>query len=116
MILKDIVDTLNLKVITGQESLDAEVTHGYSSDLMSDVIANSQKGDIWVTLQVHLNIVAVATMKQLAGIILINGRKPEDETAQRAKEEKLPILVSELPAFELIGRLYQLGITGILDA
>ena len=116
MLLKDIVDTLNLEVITGRECLDAEVTHGYSSDLMSDVIANSQKGDIWVTLQVHLNIVAVATMKQLAGIILINGRRPEDETTQRAKEEKLPILVSELPAFELIGRLYQLGITGILDA
>lgn len=116
MRLKDIVEALELEVVTGAEWLGNEVNGGYASDLMSDVLANSQKGDLWVTLQIHPNIVAVASMRELAGIILINGRRPEKETEERATQEKIPILVSRLPAFELIGRLYQLGVSGMRDA
>jgi hypothetical protein len=79
---------------------------------MSDVMANAESGDLWVTLQIHVNIVAVAAMKELAGIVLINGREPEPATVEKAEEKGIPILVSKLPAFELIGRLYKLGIPG----
>ena len=72
----------------------------------------AREGDLWVTLQVHINIVAVAGMKELAGIVLINGREPEAETLKKAESENIPILVSKLSAFELIGRLYKLGISG----
>jgi serine kinase of HPr protein (carbohydrate metabolism regulator) len=113
MKLKDIVEELNLSVITGQETLDKDVTGGYASDLLSDVIANAKKGNIWVTLHVHQNIVAVATMKELTGIIIVNKRKPDDETLSKAKEENIPIMVSELPSFEIIGRLYKMGISGM---
>ena len=113
MKLEDIVRKLDLEVVSGQESLDREVTRGYASDLMSDVIANAEEGDIWVTLQTHLNTVAVASMKDLAGIVLINGRRPEQETLKRAVQEAMPILVSTLPAFEVVGRLYGFGITGM---
>ncbi len=115
MKLKDIVQSLDLKVITGQEGLECEVNCGYASDLMSDVIAHAEKGDLWITLQVHVNIIAVAVMKELSGIILINGRNPEQETLTRARDENIPLLGSDLPAFELIGRLYRLGITGVQD-
>jgi len=113
MKLKEIADTLGLEVRSGADMLDNEVRMGYASDLMSDVIANTQKGDLWVTLQVHLNVVAVASMKELSGVIIINSREPEAPTLKRAESENIPILVSALPAFELIGRLYQLGITGL---
>ena len=112
MKLKDIVQNLDLEVASGENNLDREVTRGYASDLMSDVIANAGKNDLWVTLQTHLNIVAVASMKELAGIVLINGRRPEQETLKRAIQEEIPILVSSLPSFEVVGRLYGLGITG----
>jgi serine kinase of HPr protein (carbohydrate metabolism regulator) len=112
MILKDIVRELDLEVKSGENNLNRQVTHGHVSDLMSDVIANTEKNDIWVTLQTHLNIVAVASMKELAGIVLINGREPEAETLKRATQEDVPILVSPMPAFEVVGRLYQLGIAG----
>jgi hypothetical protein len=79
---------------------------------MSDVMANAEEGCLWITLQTHVNIVAVAAMKELAGIVLINGREPEVETLEKAEDKKIPILVSQLPAFELIGRLYQMGISG----
>jgi len=104
---------LELELKAGQEPLSDDVQGGYASDLISDVIANAEEGDLWVTLQTHQNTVAVASMKGLAGIILVNGREPEPDTLQKAGEENIPLLVSDLPAFELIGRLYKLGLPGI---
>lgn len=112
MKLKEIVNKLNLIVKSAGGNLDREVTGGYVSDLMSDVIANGQEGNIWITLQIHQNIAAVASMKDLVGVILVNRREPEAETITKAEEENIPIMVTDLPAFELVGKLYQLGITG----
>ena len=113
MNLCEIVQTLKLEVKAGDQSLSNEVAGGYASDLMSDVIANAHEGDLWVTLQTHQNTIAVASMKELAGVVLVNGREPEPETLQKAREEDVPLLVSALPAFELIGRLYDMGLSGI---
>ena len=98
--------------MSASPSLDNEVTGGYASDLLSDVIANSRQGDVWVTLQGHVNVVAVASMKDLAGIILVNDRRPDEDAVEKAEEEGIPILVSGLPAFEVVGRLYGLGVRG----
>ncbi|MGD8984261.1 MAG: DRTGG domain-containing protein [Desulfobacteraceae bacterium] len=111
--LTDLVDKLQLEVKTGGHRLDVGVTRGYASDLMSDVMANANEGDLWVTLQTHQNIVAVAAMKALSGIILVNGREPEKETIQKAEAEEVPIMTSRLPTFELVGRLFELGVSGI---
>lgn len=116
MTLQQIVEELHLEVKSGENRLEEEVKRGYVSDLMSDVIANAQEGDVWITLQIHLNIIAVASMKSLTGIILINNRQPEENTLEKAKSENIPLFISELPAFELVGRLYQLGISGLGDA
>ena len=113
MRLSEVARALGLEVHSAAKGLDAEVLGGYASDLMSDVMANAEQGYVWVTLQTHVNIVAVAAMKELAGIVLINGRKPEKETVEKAEQKNIPILVSRLPAFELIGRLYDLGIPGL---
>ncbi len=83
-----------------------EVKRGYTSDLLSDVLANGEEDDVWITLQIHPNIVAIAGMKGLSGIVLINSRQPQEETVARAREENMPIMVSEMSAFELSGRLY----------
>jgi predicted transcriptional regulator len=113
MTVLDIVKSFGLKIRTGENRLNEEVTGGYASDLLSDVIAHSHKGNIWVTIQTHPNIVAVATMKELAGIILTGGREPDSDTLQKAEEEEIPILVSPLFSFELVGKLYQMGISGM---
>jgi hypothetical protein len=99
-------------VRAGDRALTNEVRGGYASDLISDVIAHGREGDLWVTLQTHQNTIAVASMKALAGVVLVNGREPEADTLQKAKEENVALLVSALPAFELIGRLYSLGLPG----
>lgn len=94
------------------EAVSREVRGGYASDLLSDVMANSREGDLWVTLQKHVNIVAVAHLNGLAGIVLVNGRRPEPDTAARAEEERIPIICTELPTFDVAGILHGLGIRG----
>jgi serine kinase of HPr protein (carbohydrate metabolism regulator) len=110
MRLKEIVEKLDLTVVAGQDKLENKVTGGYASDLLSDVIANSKEGNIWLTLQTHQNIIAVATLKDLAGIIIVNNRQPDEETLKKAEQEKIPLLTSKLTSFELAGKLYELGI------
>ena len=112
MKLAKLIEELALTVKTAQGGLDREVKGGYASDLLSDVMANSQEGDVWVTIQAHPNIVAVATLRDLAGIILANGRQPDAETVQRAKEEGVPIMCTSLPTYQVVGKLYHLGIHG----
>jgi len=113
MNLKDLVKEFNLEVKTGTAHLDGEVTGGYVSDLLSDVLAHAEEGVLWVTLHIHQNIVAVASHKGLSGIVLVYGRQPEKDTMAKAEEENIPILVSDLSAFELVGRLYKAGIRGV---
>jgi len=111
--LSELVEKLGMQVMAAKDSLDREVTGGYASDLLSDVLANSGQGNVWVTLQIHQNIVAVASMKDIAAVILVNGRQPEEETIEKAETENVPIMVTDLPAFELVGRLYGLGVSGM---
>ncbi len=110
--LAEIVELLGLTARTGKTLLKRAVTGGIVSDMLSDVMANGRKGDIWITLQVHPNIIAVAVLKELAGIITVNGREPESETIRRGEAENVPLLTSELSAFELVGKLYEMGIRG----
>lgn len=110
MTLREMVGALHLEVRSGADKLDREVTGGYVSDLLSDVIAHSQAGHLWVTLQIHENVVAVASLKDLAAVLIINGREPSEETKKKAEEEGIPIMVSTCSAFEVVGRLYAFGI------
>ena len=112
MKLGEIVEKLNLEVKAGKEGFNADVTGGYVSDLLSDVMANSRKGDLWITLQIHQNTIAVATLKELAGIILINAKEPAGETVVKAEQEGVPLLVSPMTAFEVVCQLHELGVSG----
>lgn len=113
MTLSGLVTKLGLRVFNGEIPLDRRVGGGYSGDLLSDVMANSRKDDLWVTMQVHENIVAVAVLKELAGIVLVNGREPAPGTLEQARKEGVPILGTSLTAFELVGKLYGLGLKRI---
>jgi len=112
MTLTDLATRLELKVHTTGTPLERPVLGGYVSDLLSDVIGHGRKDDLWVTMQVHPNIVAVAVLKELAGIVLVNGREPAAETLQQAEREGVPVLGTRLGAFELVGRLYGMGVKG----
>jgi hypothetical protein len=111
--LTEIVDELALVVRTAPGKLDVEVSGGYASDLLSLVMAKARKGNIWVTLQSHLNIVAVATLLELAGIIVTEGMALDETTVEKANEEGIPIMTTDLATFTVVGRLFQLGVPGV---
>jgi len=106
--LNEVIERLGLAVCTHPEKGDVDVTGGYAGDLLSDVIANSQAGNVWVTIQVHPNIAAVAVLKDLAAVVLANGRQPQDDTMQKAQQQGVTLATSRLPAFELIGKLHDM--------
>jgi len=108
MTLTEVVEKLGLHVLTSKGVSDAKVTGGYTCDLLSDVMANSKAGNLWITMQTHQNVLAVAKLKDLAGIILVNGRRPDEETIRKADEEDVTILGTDESAFSISGQLYQL--------
>lgn len=108
MNIEAIIKALNLKVRSAEDNLKKNISGGYTGDLLSDVMANSHEGDIWITRQVHQNIVAVASLKDHAGIILVNSCEPAQETLEKAAQENIPIMVSDLSAFELSARVFNL--------
>jgi len=110
MKLQEIIDSLSLKIETPSADLDKEVSGAYVSDMMSDVMGNAKDGFLWITIQVHLNIIAVASLKNLSGIILVNSRVPAEDTLKKAIAESIPIMTTPLSAFDLVGMLYGLGL------
>lgn len=108
--VREICDLFNLDVVSGKSNLDREVTGGYCGDLLSDVIANSSAGNVWLTIQGHQNIVAVAALKQISAIIIVNGRSADAETVAKAEEEGISILLSSKSAFEMTCLLGQAGL------
>jgi len=86
---------------------DRRVRWGFCSDLLSDVLAHAQEGDLWITHQRHLNVVAVAKLKGVA-VVCVRGLRPSSEVLDKAREEGVVILTAAEDAFELAGRLYHL--------
>lgn len=111
MTIEELALKLGLSVAAGRQGLDREVKGGYTSDLLSDVMANAGAGAVWITIQAHQNIVAVAVLKELAAVLLAGGRQPEADAVAKADEEGMPLLVSAEDAFTLAGKLYGLGLT-----
>lgn len=108
MKVSKLIEMLGLTVYTGSEGLDREITGGYVSDLLSDVMGNGKEGNIWITLQNHMNVVAVASLKDMACIILVKNIVPVAGIVDKAKEEGIPILGSGENTFELSGKIYKL--------
>ena len=92
MKVRELVEKLGLTIFCGEENLDNEIKGGYVSDLLSDVMGFAQEGNVWVTLQTHKNVIAIASLKELAAIVLVKGNKPEEDMLEQAKEEGIPVL------------------------
>jgi hypothetical protein len=117
MRLDELAQALELKELTPRASAaaeegDVDVTRGYASDLLSDVLAHAPAGGLLVTLQVHLNVIAVASHAGLRAVIFSCGRMPDDDIIERAAEEGLTLYSTSADTFDVVGRLHELGIRG----
>ncbi len=110
MKVADLIEKFDLTVAAGEKGLDRLVKGGYCGDLLSEIMANAPVECVWLTIQVHQNIVAVAVLREMAAIILVGDNSPDEETKAKADQEGIPILLTSLDAFSLAGRLYAAGV------
>ena len=110
MTVREITEALRLAVRAGERSLQAEVGGGIVGDLLSVVMSRASRGDIWVTVQCHPNVVAVAVLAGLAGVVIAHGFEPEPATLAKAEEEGVPLLTTEASSFQVVGQLHEMGV------
>ncbi len=111
MNLQQIIDSLKLTPLTEPKDF-ASITPscGYASDLLSCVMSGAARQSVWVTLQAHANIIAVASLLDLSAVIITEGAKPEEATIAKANEEGIILLSTEKPTFYVVGNLWELGL------
>jgi hypothetical protein len=110
--LKEIIEKLKVEPLSSTQSLDRPVAGGYASDLLSCVIKGAKKDSVWVTLQSHLNVVAVASLLGLAGVIITEGNRPDQETLNRAENEGVVLMATPISTYTVVGQLTALGVKG----
>lgn len=108
MTVQELVNALNLTVLSGENGLNREIEGCYVSDLLSDVMGNAEINNVWVTLQTHKNVMAIASLKELACVILVKGQNASEETLAQSNEEGIPFLSTTMQTFETAGKIYDL--------
>jgi predicted transcriptional regulator len=112
MNLRHIAEELGLELLNPGVDIEKDVQTGYVGDMLSDVMGRAPEGSLWITIQIHKNVIGVAAVKDLAGIILAGARKPQQDVVDAADEQGVPLFLGTGSAFDLAGRLYALGIRG----
>ena len=108
MTIKELIEKLQLTLLTASVDVSKEVTGGFCSDMLSYVMGKSDEGQAWITIQGHNNIIAVAALKELSCVILADNVKPETETIQSAVKQDVAVLSSNDKTFVIAGKLYDL--------
>ena len=111
MNLDHIIHDLDLTVLTEPKDFSQVApSTGYTSDLLSCVMAGAARHGIWVTLQAHANIIAVAALLELDAIVVTEGAAPDKGTIAKANEEGITLLSTPKPTFYVVGKLWELGL------
>lgn len=105
MKVKELAENLGMKVLAGEDGLDKEIMGGYTGDLLSWVMSHASKGDVWVTVQIHPNIIAVAVLLEMSAIIVPESIPVESATLEKANSESIAILQSAGSAFDLCAQI-----------
>jgi predicted transcriptional regulator len=112
MHLKKIEKILECINLTGQELLDRDIEYCYATDMMSDVLKSCKIGSLLITGLVNQQVIQVAEIMDLKGIVFVSGKEPSSEIIESAKEKKFPMLTTEKHLFEACGILYSVGLRG----
>ena len=109
MEIKKVQEELNLEtIVEGNQEL--EVTGGHIGDLLSNVMSHAEAGDLWITIQGHQNVAAIALLTEVAGVVVAEGLSIDEDTIAKAEAKGINLYQSKLSSYELAGQLYELGI------
>ncbi len=112
MKLKDIRGIIQAEIIYGDHLMDLEALSGCGADLMSDVLAFTKEKTLLLTGLTNPQVVRIAELVDLVGLVFVRGKKPPAEVIEMAKAKNLPILCTSLPLYETCGLLYAAGLPG----
>lgn len=102
----EIAERLGGKTVV--ENTDGEIATAYTSDLLSDVMGHCGDESVLITIQNHLNAIAVCTLAGIEGIVLCHDRQPPDDMIEAAKREGIGIMTTSLSQFEASVKLADL--------
>lgn len=105
MTVEELSHLLGLQMAAGKKGSYKEVKGVYIGDLLSLVMAHAKEGDLWITVQGHINSVAVAVLDNLPAILLIEGIQPDDMMRKKAEEEGIVILTTRKSSYEMAKEL-----------
>jgi len=106
MTTRDVLKLIHAEIL--QENFDdKEIAGVYTSDLLSDVLANGRESTVLITIQAHKNTIAVATVVDISLIILCNNRPIIDDMIEAAAQARIGVLRTSLSQFEVSGRIWQ---------
>ena len=109
MIVAELVEKLGAKVLNNGVDLSGEVKSAYVCDLLSWVMAKGAPGTAWVTVMTHLNVIAVATLLDMACVIIPENIDVDAKTLEKASEEDVPVLSTDKTAYQIAGILFGCG-------
>ena len=104
MVVRDLLQLEDLKVAV-EGDMEANVACGYMGDLLSVVMGYAEEESAWITIQSHVNIVAVASLRGVSAIIIAHGFEPDEDTVETAKDENITVLTTDLDPFEIAKKL-----------
>lgn len=96
-----LLDNLDVTLLSGKDGLDKMITGFYVGDMLSWVMAKAEEGQAWITIQTNINVIAVAVMTEVSCIIVAENAEIPHETLVKSDEEGIPILQSSHTAFEI---------------
>ncbi len=110
MKVSELTALIGAKNLTTEIAEDKEILCGYACDLLSWVMAHGEEGMAWVTVQTHMNVIAVASLAEMACVVLPEGITMDAEILAKANAEGLCVLSSPMTAYEICGKLFACGI------
>lgn len=111
MDLQEVINALDLTPLTSETDFQSITPLScYASDLLSCVMSGAARRAIWITLQSHSNIIAVATLLDLSAVIITENAQPDQTTIDKANEEGVILLSTPQSTFEVAGKLWELGL------
>jgi predicted transcriptional regulator len=108
--IKNICEKINARVLAGTAALEREVSGAYICDLLSWVMSHAKKGDAWITVMSHANVVAVASLLDLGCIIVPEDIEMDQDALKKADEEGIPVLSTSMNAYEIAVELNKMGL------
>jgi len=112
MTVQDLITLTEATDMTPDTSKQTEVTCGYTCDLLSWVMAHGAAGMAWITVQTHMNVIAVASLMEMAAVIIPEGIEMEEASLQKARDEEITVLQSNKTAYEICAILAKAGLPG----